>query len=237
MLQPPPDADPRGHRFTVDNLTGMVRNYLAAGAQVLVVSGVIDPERGTDFAEAAVGAEITFCHLTVDELTLRARLAARGWPSEAADASLTMMSALADAPFVTTEMDTAGRDPVGLAREAAALVTVASSIPDRQELAECPVGDVTLVIGPRAVGKSSVSWGLAMGRWAGGQRTVYVDLDQVGFLRRAPSDAWLQAANLGVIWRNALSRGASSLVANGLVTTTADLAILRPAVGPQQSGR
>ena len=91
---------------------------------------------------------------------------------------------------------------------------------------------MTLVIGPRAVGKSSVSWGLAMGRWAGGQRTVFVDLDQVGFLRPAPSDAWLQAANLGVIWRNALSRGASSLVANGLVTTTADLAILRHAVRP-----
>ena len=55
MLQPPPDADPRGHRFAVDNLAGMVRNYRAAGAQVLVVSGVIEPERGPDFAEAAVG--------------------------------------------------------------------------------------------------------------------------------------------------------------------------------------
>ena len=79
MLQPPPDADPRGHRFAVDNLAGMVRNYRAAGAQVLVVSGVIDPERRPDFAEAAVGADITFCHLTVDERTLRARLAARGF--------------------------------------------------------------------------------------------------------------------------------------------------------------
>jgi hypothetical protein len=27
--------------------------------------------------------------------------------------------------------------------------------------------------------------------------TVYVDLDQVGFLRPSPSDAWPQAANLG----------------------------------------
>jgi hypothetical protein len=43
-----------------------VPNYRSAGAQVLVISGVIDPERGPDFAEAAVDADLTFCHLTVD---------------------------------------------------------------------------------------------------------------------------------------------------------------------------
>ena len=232
MLQPPPDADPRCHQFKVDNLAGMVRNYRSAGTQVLVISGVIDPEHGHDFAEAAVDADITFCHLTVDEPTLRARLAERGWPSEAADDAVIMMSGLADAPFVTTVIDTTGRDPVGLAREAATLVTAASSAPDTQELLECSGGEVTIIIGPRAVGKSLVSWGLALRRWASGERTAYVDLDQVGFLRPAPADASLQAANLGVIWRNALSRGANRLIANGIVTTNEDLAILRHAVRP-----
>ena len=42
----------------------------------------------------------------------------------------------------------------------------------------------------------------------------------------------LQAANLGVIWGNALSRGANRLIANGMVTTHEDLAILRQAVRP-----
>jgi broad-specificity NMP kinase len=232
MLQPPPDADPRCHRFTVDNLAAMVRSYRTAGTQVLVISGVIDPERGHDFAEAAVDADITFCHLTVDEPTLRERLAARGWPSEAADEAVIMMSDLAAAPFVTTVIDTTGRDPEGLARDAATLVTAASSTPGTQGLPECSAGDVTIIIGPRAVGKSSVSWGLAMRRWVSGERTVYVDLDQVGFLRPAPSDVSLQAANLGVIWRTALSRGASRLIANGMVTTSEDLAILRHAVRP-----
>ena len=238
MLAPPPDADPRCHRFKVDNLAGMVSNYRTAGAQVLVVSGVIDPEHGHDFAEAAVDADITFCHLTVDEPTLRERLAARGWPSEAADEAVVMMSGLADAPFVTTVIDATGRDPQGLAREAAALMTPAASTPGGQELPECPVGPessvgtVTIVIGPRAVGKSSVSWGMAMRLWVSGERTVYVDLDQVGFLRPAPSDASLRAANLAVIWRNALSRGAHRLIANGMVTANADLAILRHAVRP-----
>jgi len=232
MLQPPPDADPRCHRFKVDNLAAMVRNYRTSGTQVLVISGVIDPEHGHDFGEAAVEADITFCHLTVDEPTLRERLAARGWPSEAADEAMIMMKGLTNAPFVTTVIDTTGRDPVGLAREAATLVTAATSTPDTQEMPECAVGDVTIIIGPRAVGKSSVSWGLAMRRWVSGERTVYVDLDQVGFLRPAPSDAWLQAANLGVIWRNALSRGASRLIANGMVTTNEDLAILRHSVRP-----
>ena len=237
MLQPPPDADPSCHRFKVESLAGMVRNYRSAGAQVLVISGVIDPEHGPDFAEAAVDADLTFCHLTVDETTLRERLAARGWPGEAADQAMAMMKGLADAPFVTTVIDTTGRDPQDLARHAATLVTRSVSTLDTQELPEGSAGEVTIVIGPRAVGKSSVSWGMAMRRWVSGERTLYVDLDQVGFLRPVPSDASLQAANLGVIWRNALSRGASRLIANGMVTTHEDLAILRPAVGPHQSGR
>src|SRR5450759_1107489 len=133
MLAPQSDADPRCHRFKVDNLAAMVSNYRTAGAQVIVISGVIDPAHGHDFAEAAVEADITFCHLTVDEPTLRERLAARGWPYEAADEAMVMMSALADAPFVTTVIDTTGREPGGLARDAAKLVTAASSKLDTQE--------------------------------------------------------------------------------------------------------
>ena len=232
MLQPPPDADPSCHRFKVDSLAAMVRNYRTAGAQVLVVSGVIDPDHGSDFADAAAEADITFCHLTVDEPTLRERLAARGWPSEAADESMTMMRRLADAAFVSTAIDTTGRDPAGLARDAAMLVTATVSTPGTQDLPECSVGAVTIVVGPRGVGKSSVSWGLAMRRWVSGERTVYVDLDQVGFLRPVPSDASLQAANLGVIWRNAVCRGAGHLIANGMVSAKEDLATLRHAVRP-----
>lgn len=74
MLQPAPDADSRCHRLKVDNPAGMVRKYRTASTQVLVISGVIDPEHGHDFAEAAVDADITFCHLTLDEPTLRERL-------------------------------------------------------------------------------------------------------------------------------------------------------------------
>ena len=33
MLQPPPDADSSCHRFKVDNLAAMVRNYRTAGTQ------------------------------------------------------------------------------------------------------------------------------------------------------------------------------------------------------------
>jgi hypothetical protein len=37
MLQPPPDGDPACHRFKVDNLAGMVRNYRAAGDVTIVI--------------------------------------------------------------------------------------------------------------------------------------------------------------------------------------------------------
>lgn len=73
-----------------------------------------------------------------------------------------------------------------------------------------------------------------MRRWGSDERRVYVDLDQVGFLRPAPVNASLQAAHLGVIWRNVLSRGANRLIANGMVATNEDLAILRHAVRPEQ---
>jgi AAA domain len=238
MLQPPSDADPGCHQFKVDNLAAMVPNYRAAGAQVLVISGVIDPGNGHDFAKAAVDADISFCHLIVDEPTLRERLGGRGWPSEAADEAVVMMSGLADAAFVTTVIDTTGREPGELARDAAKLVTAAPGTSHLQELPECsfglgcPAGEVTIVIGPRAVGKSTVSWGLAMRRWVSGERTAYVDLDQVGILRPAPVESSLQAANLGVIWRNALSGGAGRLIANGMVTTKEDLGVLRHAVRP-----
>jgi broad-specificity NMP kinase len=120
MLAPPPDADPSSHQFKVDSLAAMVQNYHAAGVQVLVISGVIDPEHGHDFAGAAAEADITFCHLTVDEPTLRERLAARGWPSAAADEAVTMMKGLADAPLPNDGSvglhDAMGFEPVGTYR-------------------------------------------------------------------------------------------------------------------------
>src|SRR5665647_694164 len=61
MLAPPPDADSRCHRFKVDNLAAMVRNYRIAGTQVLVISGVIDPEHGHDFAA------VSYTHLRAHE--------------------------------------------------------------------------------------------------------------------------------------------------------------------------
>ena len=232
MLYPRAADDPSGHAFKVDNFGGLVGNYCAAGAQALVVSGVIDPESGADVADRAADADLTFCLLTVDEPTLRSRLADRGWSVGAADDALQMMNSLIEAPFVNTIIETTSRTPDSLAREAAALVTPVSSRPAVQQSSRGGAGKVTLIVGPRAVGKSSVSWAMAMRSWSAGARTAYVDLDQLGFLRPEPAGISLRAANLGVIWRNAVARGARRLIANGLVTTHEDLSVLRHAVRP-----
>jgi len=165
MLFPACDEDPDRHDFKVDNFTGLVANYRAASAQVLLVSGVIDPERGGDFADRAVDAEIVFCLLTVDESTLRWRLSTRGWPAEAVGDSMGLSSALTKAPFVTTTIDCADRTPESLARQAATLITPISSRPVTQQLPSSDLdpgaGEITVVTGPRAVGKSTISWTMA----------------------------------------------------------------------------
>ena len=73
---------------------------------------------------------------------------------------------------------------------------------------------------------------MAQRYWNLGTRTAYVDLNQVGFLRPNPTDLSLSAANLGVIWRNSLARGAQHLIADGTFTTREDVDILRHAVRP-----
>jgi hypothetical protein len=196
MLFPACDEDPDRHDFKVDNFAGLTANYRAAGAQVLLVSGAIDPERGGDFAERAVHAEIVFCLLTADEPTLRRRLVERGWPAETAGDSIGLSNALRKAPFVTTIIDCTDRTPESLARQAATLITPVSSRATAQHLPASGAGEITVVTGPRAVGKSSVSWTMAQRRWNRGARTAYVDLEQVGFLRPNPTDLSLAAANL-----------------------------------------
>jgi broad-specificity NMP kinase len=232
MLYPLSDGDAAGHHFKVDNFASVVANYRALGAQAVVVSGVIDPERGGDFAERAVDAAIIFCLLTVEHTTVRDRLAARGWPGDDVDESMQMMSGLLEAPFVSNIVDTDHRTPASLAREVSALIAPVPSTPVRQQLSPCGAGEVTVIVGPRAVGKSSVSWAAAMGHWSVRERTTYADLDQVGFFRPHRADLALSAANLGVIWRNSLARGVPRLIANGMVTTAEDIELLRHAVRP-----
>ncbi|HWS35320.1 MAG TPA: hypothetical protein VN408_21605 [Actinoplanes sp.] len=71
---PSPPDDPFQHRLTVRNLHTVTGGFREAGAQRLILAGVV--ETGTERAdyEAAVGAPLTVCRLTTDIAAVRARL-------------------------------------------------------------------------------------------------------------------------------------------------------------------
>ena len=81
-------------------------------------------------------------------------------------------------------------------------MTAASSTPDTQELLECSAGDVTIIIGPRAVGKSSVSWGMV---------TSNEDLAILRHsVRPAPVQALRLAASPDTLWERIRARSVGS---------------------------
>ncbi len=251
MVYPPPDGDPDRELLKAANLEAVIPHHAAAGARVLVVSGVVDPERVEYFSTHTDAFEVAFCQLTVEEAVLRRRIAARGWSTADGDRAVEEMRTLRRADLVGTVFDTTACTPRELATHARGLIdpiaahasrtadnSAADSTPSSAADTVGPGGDVTVVCGPRAVGKSSVSWAMFMRCTKAGRRTCYVDLDQISFLRGAgPTDAdrtALRNANLAAVWSNAAARGATALIANGMIGGDHDLRGLRRALHPAE---
>lgn len=218
MICPAPTSDPDRHLVKADALAAVVPNYARAGARLLVVSGVLDPVVG-----AWVAAQMpatTFCHLTVAEATVRARLADRQPQPEPARDAIAMMRGLDRAAFIDHTLDTDGRTAHDLAREVAPLVTplAARRPPATPAQTAHAEGRLTVVCGPRAVGKSSVSWQVFMRSCASDVATAYADLEQLGFLGPAPAgNTDLRVSNLAALCNAFRPWGVRSIIANGQV--------------------
>jgi adenylylsulfate kinase-like enzyme len=77
-LRPPPAGDPFQLEVQLANIAAMAATFRAAGAQVLVVAGVIEGRADLDRARAAVApGSATVVRLTTRPDALQARLAAR----------------------------------------------------------------------------------------------------------------------------------------------------------------
>jgi gluconate kinase len=228
MVYPAPQHDPERHQVKADALAAVLPNYAQAGAQVLVVSGVLDPMTGAGLAQRI--PSITFCHLVADEKTIRARLADRPGPTESTDLAMDMLRGLEAASFVAHTIDTTGRTPLDVAREACALIGQQPTAPPptpRRPIAHGS-GRVTVIHGPRAVGKSTVSWELFARNRNSGTTTGYVDLEQLGFYRPGVgSNTPLRVANLAALWETFHTLGVRSLIANGRVDTPEDARLIR----------
>jgi adenylylsulfate kinase-like enzyme len=79
LCSPAPDDDPDNNRVKARNLGEVWSGFRAAGAQCLVVSGLVDDaEELRRHADRLVGTALTVCRLRVGEDELRDRIARRG---------------------------------------------------------------------------------------------------------------------------------------------------------------
>lgn len=74
MLYPAGDDDPERHRLKVEVLIALMPGYAATGAQVLLVSGVVDP--GSRSVTSSFDIDLTLALLSPRRATLRERILA-----------------------------------------------------------------------------------------------------------------------------------------------------------------
>jgi adenylylsulfate kinase-like enzyme len=231
---PEPESDPGRHRLKARALDAVVANARAAGARCLVVSGVVDPERGAD-VEVVPNAALTLCRLRAEPAELGPRLGGRGGPNDQLDNVLPEADALDRARHRDAVVDTAGRTVPDVLRSVRYLTggwpdltaSQASPAPPPADVLQEPhgagpgPGPVLWLCGVTAVGKSTVGWEVYRQVRAAGHHAAFVDLDQIGFYRPVPAgdpgNHRLRAADLAAVWRRFRDAGATCLVAVGPV--------------------
>jgi adenylylsulfate kinase-like enzyme len=207
---PEPAGDPGRHRLKARALAAVAANFRDAGAQCLVVPGVTDPGRGP---EPVPNTELTTCRLRADTAELRRRIIGRGGMTD-------LVEALEHAEAADL-VPGAWVDTTGLSvSEVADRVLDRTGWPDPPAPAPKPLercadpGEILLLCGPAAVGKSTVGWQVYQQLLRGGRNAAFADLDQISFHRPELGDHF-RAANLAAVWQTFRAAGADCLVAVG----------------------
>ena len=227
MCCPEPTGDPTRDLMKARNLAAAAETFRAHGAQVLVVSGVIDESWAPTYECEAEPADIRWCQLHLDDDLLRQRLEARGWHGEMVKEALEYAGAQERSTFAHTSIDTAGHsvdEVVSLALDSLPIPPVAHvGSAQRPGDRDVPTGtDPVLVLcGPTGVGKSTVGWHVFQRMTRAGITTAFVDLGQLGFLylaKEKPIDKHLvQARTASAMWSTFKAAGARALVLNGSI--------------------
>jgi len=222
MLYPASTDDPSRYHLKAKALAAVVPNYANVGAEMLIVSGVVDPLAPGDAAASYPSVDVTFVRLAVDDRVIRERILARGWSTEEADEAVAENAAFRNAPPGASVVDTTDRAVSDVVADVRALVASdeASEERDRDPRPEqrpaVTRADLVVVYGPRAVGSSSVAFAFAMSQWRRGALTGFVDLEQLSFVRTADhvgrSQATLGIANVATMREVFDSSGATRVV-------------------------
>lgn len=230
MLYPAAEDDPERHSLKSRALAALTPGYLAAGAQILIVSGVVDVHVGPR-AALPPDLDLTMFLLSPDPNVLRERILARGRAEEDAEEAVAEDALLRNAEFVDVAIETAG---LSVSETLARLPEFIGGLGPWSEAPGLVVTsaagmDVIVVTGPRAAGSSTIGFGLAMRRWRADQRTGFVDLQQLGFISgrdgQVSSEATLAVRQLAVMHALLAERGAELLVVSGHLSV-ADRALL-----------
>ncbi|MFE0172299.1 hypothetical protein ACFWZ2_08260 [Streptomyces sp. NPDC059002] len=237
ICYPEPASDPGRHRMKARNLAAAVARFREAGARCVVVSGVVDSERGVPGGQLP-GAVLTVCRLRADRGELRERFLGRGGPGEVVDAVLREADVLDARAFADVCVDTSGlkvdgvvclvRERTGGWPDAAAVVDPHRPSGPAQRggrAVDADGGQVLWLCGATGVGKSAVGFEVFQQVLRAGRTAAYVDLDQLGFCSPAADDGprlhRMKAENLAALWHAYRAAGAERLIVTGPVENDA----------------
>ena len=229
MCHPPEASDPERHMLKARNVSALRRNFSAAGARCLVVSGVADASRGPEVG-ALGGPPITVGRLRSDPAELRARLARRQGSFAQPDAAVVEADLLDHSTFAHWSLDTTELSVSEVAnRVLAEAGDWAATGMDRRDrpppdngARDRATGEVLWLCGTTGVGKSTVGFRVYLDVLRSGIPAAYVDVDQLGFCSTAPSDHLLRAQNLAALWANFHDAGVRVAVVVGPVASRPD---------------
>ncbi len=195
----------------------MVRNLCSAGAQCVIVNGVLGPA-GLE-TPLLPDASVTICRLRADagevERRFIARHGRRDDPGELLQQVRDEIRLMEESSFADACVDTTGvraGDVPGLVRAACRdwpgftgrLGDAPGQLPGQP--GPGTGGWVALITGPAGVRKSTVGFRFFMKCLSAGLTAGYVDLGQIGFLQPPaagdPGRQRLKARNLAAIWGN-----------------------------------
>jgi chloramphenicol 3-O-phosphotransferase len=172
------------------NLGAMVANFRAAGAERVIVSGVVDSAHGVP-VDQLPHAALTVCRLRANRDELEQRFAGRRGQTDMVEAVLREADAMDASTFADVCVDTSGlsvSEVARLVRERTGGRPVLRGRSRSSEGAEPDGRAVTAADGPilwlcgaTGVGKSSIGFGVYLKTMRAGHAAAYLDLDQIGF--------------------------------------------------------
>jgi adenylylsulfate kinase-like enzyme len=226
MAYPARPGDPDNDQVTARGLGAVWPGFRAAGAQCLIVSGLVDRAATVaDYATQVPDTAMTLVELRVGTEELRDRLIGRG-SENLIEPAIAHAAALEREPLTEHRVDTGGRSVEEVVKLLRGRIgdwpgATASSVEafDAPAPVESDRMPMAWICGATGVGKSTVAFGVFMRLLHSGVKASYVDLAQIGWLRPAAEDDLgghrLKARNLAALWRAHRAAGSEYLVLSG----------------------